>query len=85
MTITQNWRNDPGLDSEIIYKKRFALFPVICTGDVKVWFKIYYKKYAIWGHKNGKIFNNDDEYRHVDFIENITEEDYLVRKLAKTL
>jgi hypothetical protein len=72
----KNWRDDGGLISTIRYKKSFAFMPVDLDGD-KVWLKVYYKKYQNWkapyGGGNG----------HTDFIENITEAEYIIRKLTE--
>jgi len=79
-----NWRSDPGLSSVSLYKKRFALIPVKCSSGESVLFKSYYKKFLIWTH--GDTANLVEEnYLHTDFIENITESEYIVRKLAETL
>jgi len=79
-----NWRNDPGLVSKPDYRKRFALRPVMCSDGTKVWMKFYYKKYELWSHGDNVPYH-DEEYLHTDFIENITEAEYIVRKLAETL
>ena len=78
-----NWRNDPGLSSYVEYRKKFALWPIKCSDDASIWFKFYYKKYELWSHGGkGKIFN-DEEYLHTDFIENISEAEYIVRRLTE--
>lgn len=71
-----NWRDDRQLTSVNIYKKRWAFFPVLCTGNESVWFKRYYSKYRIWG-------DADDKTAHRDFLENITEAEYIIRKLSE--
>ena len=79
-----NWRDDPALSNIVVYKKKLALRPVICSNGEKVWFKYYYSKYRIWSHKGiNDICDND--YSHIDFIENIIEAEYIVRKLAENL
>jgi hypothetical protein len=86
MPVAPSWRDDAGLASKSFYKRKFAIFPVDCTGGVRVWFKFYYKKFTVWKHSpSNKIFDDDVDYYHKDFNENITEEDYIVRKLAETL
>jgi len=75
---TNNWRFDPGLKSSVIYKKRFALISTQCTDGEYVWLKNYYKKYEIWGPDAPP-----EGLGHVDFIENITEADYIVRRLTE--
>jgi hypothetical protein len=79
-----NWRNDPGLSSTSEYRKKFAFRPVICSDGSKVWFKSYYKKYELWSHGKN-IPYCDEDYLHTDFIENITEAEFIIRKLAETL
>ena len=79
-----NWRDDPALSNFVVYKKKLALRPVICSNGEKVWFKYYYSKYRIWGHMPADSFSKRD-YSHIDFIENITEAEYIVRKLAENL
>lgn len=73
-----NWRDDPGLECREVYKRKFAIFPVKCTTDT-VWLKRYYKLFKHWGHRHKYI---DKGYGHIDFIENITEEEYICRKLS---
>lgn len=81
---TSNWRNDPGLTSKPEYKKKFALRPVMCADGTKVWLRPYYKKYEHWSHGHNAS-HYDEGYLHTDFIENITEAEYIFRKLAETL
>ena len=86
MTIQKSWRDDPGLIYETEYKKKFAWLPVKITGETKIWLKPFYRKYHNWGHSTSN--KRDDKYEcmyHRDFVENITEDEYLVRKLADTL
>jgi hypothetical protein len=73
-----SWRDDIGLKFHIIYKKKWAYRPIICSAGEKVWFKNYYSVYRVW---SSDIY--DDENSHIDFLENITEADYIVRKLAE--
>lgn len=75
-----NWRDDPGMFSTTSYKKKFALLPVLCHDGSKVQFEFYYKKYQSWSTKHYA-----EDHAHIDFIENITEAEYMVRKLAETL
>lgn len=79
-----NWRDDESLVARPVYKRRWALTPVVCSCGVKIWFNHYYSKYLLWTSKSA-----DDpetaENSHKDFIENITEAEYIVRKLAENL
>lgn len=65
----KDWRQDIGINQETFYKRRFAFLPVNCQND-KIWLKYYYSKYISYSG-------------HVDFIENINEAEYIVRKLAE--
>lgn len=76
-----DWRNDPHLDSHIEYNKKWAFWPVPCSDGIKVWGEYYYRKLKVWGFTD----HNDFVYGHTDFIENITEAEYIVRKLAENL
>jgi len=80
-----NWRDDPGLSSVCEYRRRFALWPVKCCDGTSAFFNFYYKKYELWSHSgSGKVFSEDD-YLHTDFIECVSEAEYIVRKLAENL
>jgi len=77
-----NWRNDSSLKKNIVYKRRFALLrPILCEDGTKVWLRYYYKRYIVW---TTDLFD-DDEYSHTDFFGNISEEEYVVRKLSEKL
>jgi hypothetical protein len=83
-----NWRDE--LSHTTHYKKMFAVRSVICSDGTKVWLKNYYKKFRVWGqspnwgHSPTGPFSKRD-YNHIDFVENITEAEYIVRKLAENL
>ena len=79
-----NWRDDPGLESHSYYEKRFAITPVISHDGQKIWFKKYYKKYKSWSHTRSGLPLMIATF-HRDFVENITEEEYIVRKLSESL
>ena len=76
-----NWRHEAGLTKKIIYKKKFALTRILCSDGSDVWLKNYYKKYEIWSDSEIEEYR----YRHTDFIENVTEAEYIIRKLADNL
>lgn len=76
-----SWRGDPGLTCKIKYKKRYAFLPTLCYGNKRVWLKNYYKKYEMWYHGRNTLETGD--YLHTDFIENVSEEEYIIRKLAE--
>jgi hypothetical protein len=81
-----NWRNDPDLQSVTEYRKKFAIWPIICGDGTRLWFKNYYKKYEHWGHRDIGTRNIlDEHYLHTDFIENVSESEYIVRKLSGNL
>ena len=76
-----NWRDEMACVS--IYKKRFAILPKVCADGTKLWFKPYYAKYHIWtSHHTIRIFD-DTDYFHKDFVEYITEAEYIVRRLIE--
>jgi hypothetical protein len=77
-----NWRDE--LTSYPLYKKRFAIMPTECSDGTKVWFKFYYSKYNIWTVSHGhKIYEDDNYYHHADFVERITEAEYICRRLIE--
>ena len=83
MTNIKTWRDESMLTSYTEYKKRFALLPKTCTDGTKVWLKPYYTKYVVWGEKpdphGPKVYN----YGHIDIIEHLPEDTYLVRRLIE--
>ena len=83
MSIKTTWRDDGGLVKCSIYKKRLAIWPTVCSDGKKVWLGIYYKKYNIWSYDRALL--DTTEYGHTEFVETVSEEDYIVRKLAETL
>jgi hypothetical protein len=86
--LKKTWRNDPGLIFECEYEKKFAWIPVKCENDVKIWWKPYYIHYVNWGHTYNAANSQDSTLMaayHQDCMGNITEEEYIVRKLADTL
>jgi hypothetical protein len=89
MTIKKTWRDDPGLIFEVEYKKKFAWLPVLCNGETKkTWLKTYYAQYFNWGHSYLQSKVKTSMYEpmyHQEFISNITEEEYIIRKIADTL
>jgi hypothetical protein len=81
-----NWRNDPGLTSKNMYKKKYALFPTKCEDGTVVWLKNYYVKYRYWGFRRAITAADIADYRddlHEDKCENITEAEYIVRRLTE--
>lgn len=77
----QNWREEPGLRCSTFYKKKFAFWPVSCVDfENKIWLKSYYAIYHKWAHSYGNI--DGDTYGHTDLVEYISEEEYIVRKIA---
>lgn len=77
MTYT-NWREDPGMESVNVYQRRFAFRKTTCSGGEIVRFCFYYKMYCVWSHGD-----MSDDYQHIDFVENITEAEYIVRRLIE--
>jgi hypothetical protein len=84
--LKNNWRSDPGLTSTIIYKKKFALYPVKCHDGTQVWLDHYYTKYQYWGFRGAVSISDIDNIKHnlhEDKLENISEAEYIVRKLTE--
>lgn len=81
MSTVGSWRLEAGLTKKSVYKKKFAIVPRVCSDGTRVWFKTYFDKYEIWNHPVA----SEETLGHTDFIESITEEEYIVRKLAETL
>jgi hypothetical protein len=79
-----NWRDEQGLVSTNLYKRKFAWYPVTCNDGTTIWFSNYYKKYTQWNNHHAPAMSQWD-YGHTDFIENISEAEYIVRKLAENL
>lgn len=83
MTKLTNWRDDPGMKYNVQYKKKFALFPVIVADSKdKIWLKNYYTVYKCWGHGLMSTSYVSD-HTHVDKVEDISEQEYIVRKLTE--
>lgn len=84
MTHSDNytdWRDEHGIKSRPYYVRKFAIRSVVCSDGVIVRMKHYYKKYICWTAD----YIESKEYGHIDFIENVSEEDYIVRKLSENL
>lgn len=56
--------------------------PVTLFDGSRVWFDTYYKKYSRW---HSSYPSDDHREGHIDFVENVPEDVYLVRKLSETL
>lgn len=81
-----NWRNDPGLTSTAIYRKKFALLPHKCQDGTYVWLTHYYTKYVYWGFRRAIAAVDIAGYRddlHEDKLEDITEAEYIIRRLTE--
>lgn len=77
-----NWRNDAGLNCFDDYRRKFAIWPVTCSDGTKVWLKHYYKMYKNWMYGDDIVDKyTGKEYLHTDYVEAITEAEYIVRKL----
>lgn len=76
-----DWRQDDGLKKATFYKKKFAWLPIKISGEF-IWLKSYYTKYARW---TSEVIGDDSEHGHVDNVENITQETYVVRRLSENL
>lgn len=76
------WRSEQGIVGHSLYKRKWAFRPIICSDGTKVWLEPYYAYYTVW---TSGLFHESDEYGHTDFNENITEAEYIVRKLSDNL
>lgn len=84
--MADNWRD--GLPSEISYKRKFAFFPTKLNDGEKIWLKPFYRKFVSYHTRHyGTSISvyEDDEYVHTDVVEDVSEETYVVRKLAESL
>lgn len=81
----KSWRDDPGLTSHNVYKKRFAYWPVVSSDGIKIWWDNYYAIYTYWMADHGSKIFHEDSMTHNEFNCYITEAEYLVRKLAESL
>jgi hypothetical protein len=74
--------NNPPLPGKVINKhvlsdKKFAWFPKRCRNHGFIWLKVYYCV------RHDNLYSS--EYRSVENFYNLTEDDYIIRKLAGTL
>jgi predicted double-glycine peptidase len=85
--IQDDWRNDPSLQCQTVYRRKFAFWKKEMFDGTTVWLKYYYTKYKIYGHMAhpSMTFSDDDYYLHTDVIEHIDEKEYIVRKLIESL
>lgn len=81
LLIIGTWREDASIIGTAKYKRKFAIFPVTVTGG-KIWMKFYYKKYMVWHHGYSSEYTDGS---HTELVEKISEDEYIVRKLAETL
>jgi hypothetical protein len=75
-----NWRNESDLSHATEYRRRYALWPRTCSDGTQVWLAYYYKKYEHWTSRYDM-----QRHGHTDYIESITEAEYIVRKLSENL
>lgn len=82
-----NWRDDPGLASFVTYERKFALFPKKCQDGTTVWLVNYYRKFKFWGFSRNQLSFagglTADDALHMDQLEDITEAEYIVRRLIE--
>lgn len=74
MQAVTGWRQ--GLEQEIVYKRRFAFLKTTCSSNETVWMSWYYSVYHIWKDRSSCTMG------HTDFVENITEAEFIVRRLS---
>ena len=78
MEAGTGWRE--GLEQEIVYKRRFAFLKTTCSSNETVWMSWYYSVYHIW--KDRHSYAKGRDVGHTDFVENITEAEFIVRRLS---
>lgn len=79
-----DWRDE--LAATPWYQKKFALLPVKTKDGEIIWLSSYYKKFVTYRYQSGALNKTwDDGHEHTDFVENITEETFVVRKLSENL
>ena len=58
----------------------FAILPVRCSDNISVWWGHYYQFYKYYFHDHQ---DEGGRAEHPEFRENITEAEYIVRKLTE--
>lgn len=87
----ENWRKDAGLVCTPVYHHRFAFLPTKCENGLTVFFEWYYRKFNVWEYDRNSPHRRSDKesdiptYQSVEFVENVTKEEYLIRKLSGNL
>lgn len=66
-----DWRVTDNLVPNVVYKKRFALFPIKTAMGECIWLKNYYRRQVFWSAKFG-------HGSHPDRPIKISSEDYVV-------
>jgi hypothetical protein len=80
------WRHEPGMAFKSFYKKRFAFYPIDLSNGDHIFWEAYYSKYTTWDSDyTFSAVESNDGYGHTDLVENISEAEYIVRKLAENL
>lgn len=79
-----DWRIVDNLTSRLYYKKRFAVLPVSVHTGEKIWMMSYYAIYCSWTSRL-VLDDPEEDHSHHDFVENITKEEFVIRKLSGTL
>jgi hypothetical protein len=77
------WRDE--VSGTPLYKRKWAYRTVTCSNGEEVRWRWYFSKYIVWGSLHSYPPFVDETYGHKDFVENITESEYITRKLAGNL
>jgi hypothetical protein len=80
--MSDDWKSIANLHPHFHYRKKFAILPVKDNAGNTLWLKKFYKKYLFWSH-NPETYDADNDF--IEFIENVPDEVYMIRKLADTL
>ena len=84
MSRITDWREDAGLSKKEEYLRKFAYFPKRSSDGEIIWLSHYYKHYRVWVYDMPK-YPYELKYKTATFVENITEKEYVFRKLSETL
>jgi hypothetical protein len=80
MKIKRVWYDDPSCVINYEYKRKYSYWPIKLDNKIIV-FRYYYKKYLLVSYD--RAFHDYDH--HCAYVESITENEYICRKLAGNL
>lgn len=82
MEEVEGWRAE--LVSTPVYKQKYAWLPQLTISGEIIWLTRYYRVYKIWDTEHTHV-DITVIHGHRDVVGNITEADYIVRKLSESL